>query len=62
MERRARKYTRKIRISAIVLLEAHRRNFYEYKNLSKVFDIPIIIISTLSASFSVGSKEFLPKY
>ena len=52
----------KIRINCIVLAETHRRNFYEYKSLSKVFDIPIIVISTLSASFSVGSQEYLPQH
>ena len=52
----------KIRINSIVLSETHRRNYYEYKNLSKLFDIPIIIISTLSASFSVGSQSYLPQH
>ena len=52
----------KIRINSIVLSETHRRNYYEYKNLSKLFDIPIIIISTLSASFSVGSQSHLPQH
>ena len=52
----------KIRINCIVLAETHRRNFYEYKSLSKVFDIPIIVISTLSASFSVGSQSYLPQH
>ena len=52
----------KIRINSIVLSETHRRNFYEYKNLSKVFDIPIIVIITLSASFSVGSQSYLPQH
>ena len=53
---------KKIRINSIVLSETHRRNYYEYKNLSKLFDIPIIIVSTLSASFSVGSQEYLPQH
>ena len=52
----------KIRVNSIVLSETHRRNYYEFKNLSKLFDIPIIIISTLSASFSVGSQEYLPQH
>ena len=52
----------KIRINCIVLAETHRRNFYDYKNLSKLFDIPVIIISTLSAFFSVGSQSHLPQH
>ena len=49
----------KIRINSIVLAEIHRKNFYEYKNISRYFDIPIIIISVLSSSFSVGSQSYL---
>lgn len=49
----------KIRINSVVLAETHRRNFYEYKNLSRYFDIPIIVISVLSSSFSVGSQAYL---
>ena len=48
----------KIRINSVSLSNRHRENFFEYKQLSKWFDLPIIIISTLSASFSVG----LPAY
>ena len=52
----------KIRINCIVLAETHRRAYFDYKNLSKLFDIPVIIISTLSASFSVGSQSYLPQH
>ena len=52
----------KIRINCIVLAETHRRAFFDYKNLSKPFDIPVIFISTLSASFSVGSQSYLPQH
>ena len=52
----------KIRINCIVLAETHRRAFFDYKNLSKLFDIPVIIISTLSASFSVGNQSYLPQH
>ena len=58
----AQEYFRKIRINGIVLSETNRRNFYEHRNLSKLFDIPNIIISTLSASFSVGSQSYLPQH
>ena len=52
----------KIRINCIILAETHRRAYFDYKNLSKLFDIPAIIISTLSASFSVGSQSYLPQH
>ena len=42
--------------------DTHRRAFFDYKNLSKLFDIPVIIISTLSASSSVGSQSYSPKH
>ena len=49
----------KIRINSVVLSERHRSNFYEYKSLSKWFDLPIIVISVLSSSFSVGSQSYI---
>ena len=52
----------KISIISIVLSETHRRNYYEYKNLTKIFDIPINQISSLPASFSVGSRKYLPRH
>ena len=52
----------KIRINCIVLAETHRCAYFDYKNLSKLFDIPVITISTLSAYFSVGSQSYLPQH
>ena len=49
----------KIRINSVILTEIHRKSFYKYKTISKYFDIPIIIISVLSSSFSVGSQSYL---
>jgi hypothetical protein len=49
----------KIRINSVVLSDRHRTNYLEYKKLSKYFDVPIIVVSTISASFSVGSQSFL---
>ena len=49
----------KIRINSVVLSERHRSNFYEYKSLSKWFDLPIIVISVRSSSFSVGSQSYI---
>jgi len=49
----------KMRKNSIELSHRHRLNFYEYKSYSKYFDIPIIIVSVLSSSFSVGAGAFL---
>lgn len=49
----------KIRKNSIELSNRHRVNFYEYKGYSKYFDIPIIVVSVLSSSFSVGATSFL---
>ena len=49
----------KIRKNSIELSNRHRLNFYEYKGYSKYFDIPIIVVSVLSSSFSVGATSFL---
>ena len=48
-----------VRINSLNLSEYHRRNFFSYKYLSNWFDLPIIIISTLAGSFSVGSTPYL---
>jgi hypothetical protein len=46
-------------VNAVNLSEYHRRNYFYYKNLSNYFDIPIIIISTIAGSFSVGADQYL---
>jgi len=43
----------KMRKNSIELSTRHRNNYYEYKGYSKWFDVPIIIISTISASLSI---------
>ena len=48
-----------VRTNAVNLSEYHRRTYIYYKNLSNWFDVPIIIISSLSASFSVGADPYL---
>ena len=48
-----------VRVNSLNLSEYHRRNFFYYKNLSNYFDIPIIIISCISGSFSVGASPYL---
>ena len=49
----------KMRKNAIELSNRHRNNYYEYKGYSKYFDIPVIVVSVLSSSFSVGAGSFL---
>ena len=48
-----------VRTNAVNLSEYHRRTYFYYKNLSNWFDVPIIIISSISASFSVGADPYL---
>ena len=43
----------KMRKNSIELSTRHRNNYYEYKGYSKYFDIPVIIVSTMSASLSI---------
>ena len=45
-----------VRINSLNLSEYHRRNYFYFKNISNYFDIPIIITSSLSGSFSVGAS------
>ena len=46
-------------MNAVNLSEYHRRNYFYFKSLSNYFDIPIIIISTIAGSFSVGADPYL---
>jgi len=48
-----------VRTNAVNLSEYHRRSYFYFKNLSNYFDIPIIVISSISASFSVGADPYL---
>jgi uncharacterized protein YjbI with pentapeptide repeats len=49
----------KVRVNSINLSEYHRLRYYYYKGYSKYFDIPVLVLSTLSGSFSVGSQAYL---
>ena len=42
----------KIRINSYTLSEKHRKRFIKFTSLSKYFDIPIIVCSVFSSSFS----------
>jgi len=48
-----------VRVNSLNLSEYHRRNYFSYRELSKYFDIPVIITSTLASSFSVGASPYL---
>ena len=49
----------KIRSKCIVLSSKHIQNHLYYKRVSKYFEIPTIVLSVFSGSFSVGSDGFL---
>ena len=49
----------KIRLNSVYLTNRHINNHLYYKNCSKYFEIPTIILSVFSGSFSVGSDGFL---
>ena len=49
----------KIRINSIQLSNKHIQNHLYYKNASVYFEIPTIVFSVFSGSFSVGSDDFL---
>jgi len=42
----------KIRINSYTLSEKHRKRFIEYSGMAKYFDLPVIICSVFSSSFS----------
>lgn len=48
----------KMRKNCIELADRNRKNYYEYKSYSRWFDIPTIIVSVFSSSFSVGGDFF----
>jgi len=48
-----------VRINSLNLSEYHRRNYFSYKYLSNWFDLPVICISTIAGSFSVGAIPYL---
>jgi hypothetical protein len=49
----------KLRVNSIELSERHRKNWFEYKHYSKYFDIPVIVMSVISSSFSVGAPTYM---
>ena len=51
----------KLRVNSARLSEYHRRRFYHFKGFSKYFDLPILVLSATSASFSVGMQNYMPQ-
>ena len=51
----------KLRINCVNLSEHHRKRYYHYKDYSKYFRIPILILSSLNATTSVGLQPFMPQ-
>lgn len=49
----------KIRLNSIMLTSKHIRNHLYYLNVSKYFEIPVIVLSVFSGSFSVGANSFM---
>jgi len=49
----------RVRLNSIALSEYHRKRFYYYKGFSKYFDLPILVLSILGSSFSVGMQGYL---
>jgi hypothetical protein len=50
-----------IRRKSAKLSLKHTNYFFYYNRISNFFDIPVIILSTLSASFAVGTGAFIPQ-
>lgn len=48
-----------IRINAVNLSNYHRNRFYHFKSFGKYFRIPIIVLSSITASASVGLQPVL---
>ena len=49
----------KIRLNCIQLTNRHIKNHLYYKGASAYFEIPTIVLSVFSGSFSVGSDAFI---
>ena len=49
----------KVRVNSVRLADKHTKNHLYYKGVIKYFEIPTIILSVFSGSFSVGSDPFI---
>ena len=48
-----------LRINAVNLADYHRKRFYHFKSFGKYFRIPIIVLSSITASASVGLQPLV---
>ena len=48
-----------VRCNAVNLSEWHRKRFYYFKSYAKYFDLPILVLSSFSASFLMGANTYL---
>lgn len=48
-----------LRINAVNLSEYHRKRFYHFKSFGKYFRLPIIVLSSVTASASVGLQPVM---
>ena len=51
----------KLRRNSIYLSEYHRNRFYHFKSFSKYFDLPVLMLSSIGASASIGLQPYLPQ-
>lgn len=49
----------KIRQNCVLLSDKHKNKFYLYKSYSNYFDMPILVLSSLSSPLSVGAQPYL---
>ena len=49
----------KLRRNSIYLSEYHRDRFYHFKSFSKYFDLPVLMLSSVGASASIGLQPYL---
>lgn len=49
----------KLRRNSIYLSEHHRDRFYHFKSFSKYFDLPVLILSSVGASASIGLQPYV---
>ena len=48
-----------VRINSVNLSEYHRKRYYHFKSYAKYFDLPILFLSSFSASFLMGANTYL---
>ena len=51
----------KLRRNSIYLSDHHRDRFYHFKSFAKYFDLPVLILSSVGASASIGLQPYVPQ-